>query len=406
MYSQYAISYSDASFSGWLYHNNSISIGDKVEPHYNLLLTKPEIGATPQESIFLQVAYGKDNTGGLRIVDPTDGFLVGINKDTAIINQQENADLIFKTDATNRAVIKNNGYVGIGIMNPAHILHVHGSGTTGGGTTGGGGLSTATFTSRGSGTENKSLPIGHITPMSYAAIQLTNNATGTSATDGLMFEVKNNNATINLQEKGSITFRNANDVSMYISKEHNVGIGLTNPEAKLDVKGKVIIRNELKSLELLNGSSRFSFVVPHPYQAQTEGFQGLGIYDEMHHTYRLVITNDGKIGIGTTNTSGYDLAIKGTVVAQDVTVKEYYNWPDFVFSNEHNILPIPKLENYIKRNKHLPGIPSAKEVKENGLKLGEMNKLLLQKVEELTLYIIQQQKEIEKLKKEVENSRK
>ena len=391
-FSQQAIGYDKDDFPGWLFHRQGITLGDSLSPAYNLLILNSQ---SSEPEVFMQVA----NTT-LTGISVSDGFLVGINGINAILNQQENADLIFKTNATNRAVIKNNGYVGIGIMNPAHILHVHGSGTTGGGTTGGGGLSTAALSRQGQGTESKLLPIGHITPIAYAAIQLTNNTTGTSATDGLLFEVKSKNATINLQEKGSITFRNANDVSMYISKEHNVGIGVTNPEGKLEIKGNVIIRNSLKSLQLFNGNSRFSFVVPHIYQAQTEGFQGLGIYDEVHQQYRITVTNEGKVGIGTT-TPREKLTIKGKILSEENIVVLDANtssYPDYVFEDNYSLMNLSELDKYIEKNNHLPEIPTADQVKKDGLKLAEMNIKLLKKIEELTLYTIKQQKEIDRQK--------
>jgi hypothetical protein len=73
-------------------------------------------------------------------------------------------------------------------------------------------------------------------------------------------------------------------------------------------------------------------------------------------------------------------------------------WCDFVFDNNYRLMPLNELKSYLEANKHLPGIPSEKEVQENDIDLAKMNKLLLQKVEELTLYILQQQEEIEKLK--------
>ncbi len=115
----------------------------------------------------------------------------------------------------------------------------------------------------------------------------------------------------------------------------------------------------------------------------------------------LVVKGNVNVGIGTTNPHGYELAVKGFAIAEDFTVQEYADWPDFVFNDNYEILPLTELETFVKKNKHLPGIPTEEDVKENGVKLGEINKKLLQKVEELTLYIIQQQKEIEALKKEV-----
>ncbi|GGD07570.1 hypothetical protein GCM10011368_06870 [Hyunsoonleella pacifica] len=79
------------------------------------------------------------------------------------------------------------------------------------------------------------------------------------------------------------------------------------------------------------------------------------------------------------------------------------NWPDYVFTNDYKLPTLLEVEAYIKENGHLPNIDSAKEVEKNGVLLGEMNAKLLEKIEELTLYIIEQQKQIELLKLKTKN---
>ncbi|WP_269237352.1 hypothetical protein [Flavobacterium flavigenum] len=90
--------------------------------------------------------------------------------------------------------------------------------------------------------------------------------------------------------------------------------------------------------------------------------------------------------------AGYAMAVKGKFITEEVKVQTYANWPDFVFKKEYNLPSINEVEQHIKKKGHLPNIPSASEVSENGILLGEMNAKLLQKIEELTLYIIQQEK--------------
>jgi hypothetical protein len=74
------------------------------------------------------------------------------------------------------------------------------------------------------------------------------------------------------------------------------------------------------------------------------------------------------------------------------------DWPDYVFGGGHRLMPLQEVEDYIKANGHLPEVPSADEAEADGVDLGEMNRLLLQKVEELTLYVIDLQKQLEELK--------
>ncbi|ELR68656.1 hypothetical protein C900_00167 [Fulvivirga imtechensis AK7] len=109
-------------------------------------------------------------------------------------------------------------------------------------------------------------------------------------------------------------------------------------------------------------------------------------------------TAGGSVGIGTTNTFGYKLAVNGTIGAKEVNVEVTSAWPDYVFEENYNLTPLQDLEIYLKENKHLPGIPDAKTVEEEGVKLGEMNAKLLEKVEELTLYMIDFNKEMQVLK--------
>lgn len=73
-------------------------------------------------------------------------------------------------------------------------------------------------------------------------------------------------------------------------------------------------------------------------------------------------------------------------------------WPDYVFKKDYKLMPLEDLSTFISKNGHLPNVPSEKEVQENGADLGEMNRILLEKIEELTLYTISQQREIEDLK--------
>ncbi|ELR68658.1 hypothetical protein C900_00169 [Fulvivirga imtechensis AK7] len=85
------------------------------------------------------------------------------------------------------------------------------------------------------------------------------------------------------------------------------------------------------------------------------------------------------------------------MISEEVVVKLQSSWPDYVFEENYNLTPLQDLEIYLKENKHLPGIPDAKTVEEEGVKLGEMNAKLLEKVEELTLYIIELEKRIKSL---------
>lgn len=110
--------------------------------------------------------------------------------------------------------------------------------------------------------------------------------------------------------------------------------------------------------------------------------------------------NNGNVGIGITNPSTDKLAVNGNIRAKEVKV-EIANWPDYVFDKGYNLPSLKEIKNHIQEKGHLPKIPSAAEMEQNGVELGEMNKLLLEKIEELTLYILKQQEEIEENKRQI-----
>lgn len=111
------------------------------------------------------------------------------------------------------------------------------------------------------------------------------------------------------------------------------------------------------------------------------------------------------LGIGTTlgsNPNSYLLAVNGKIGAKEVQIENTSaTWPDFVFKNDYMLMSLKDVEKYINQNGHLPEIPSEAEVKQEGIRVGEMNAKLLQKIEELTLYVIEANKKIEKLTTEV-----
>lgn len=116
--------------------------------------------------------------------------------------------------------------------------------------------------------------------------------------------------------------------------------------------------------------------------------------------HNMTFDETGNLSIGTSNSKGYKLAVDGTVGARKVKVSQE-SWADFVFEPGYRLPSLPELERYVREHKHLPGIPSAQEVSENGIDIGEMNKVLLQKVEEQALYIIDLNKKLEALAEQV-----
>lgn len=108
------------------------------------------------------------------------------------------------------------------------------------------------------------------------------------------------------------------------------------------------------------------------------------------------------VGIGSTNTGSFKLAVDGNIGARGLKITLQNPWPDFVFSKEYSLKSLPELKKYIEVNNKLPDIPSEQEVKDNGMDVEEMTAKLLQKVEELTIHVIMLDEENSKLKQEIE----
>jgi len=121
----------------------------------------------------------------------------------------------------------------------------------------------------------------------------------------------------------------------------------------------------------------------------------------------MTIQNNGNVAIGRPEApSGYKLAVAGKIITEGVKVRtQAKGWPDYVFEPTYELPKLETVAAYVKENKHLPEIPSATEVEKEGIDLAEMNAKLLKKVEELTLYLIEQNKRIEQLEKKLEEKK-
>ena len=101
------------------------------------------------------------------------------------------------------------------------------------------------------------------------------------------------------------------------------------------------------------------------------------------------------MGIGTFNPD-YKFSVNGNIRSKEVVVEN--GWADYVFDKEYKLLSLEEVEEFVRDNKHLPNIPSAREIEEKGLALGDLQKRMMEKIEELTLYIIQLKRDIDELK--------
>lgn len=125
----------------------------------------------------------------------------------------------------------------------------------------------------------------------------------------------------------------------------------------------------------------------------------LTLFDNDRETQSVFVTKEGKVGIGLKNPKD-KLEVNGQIHARSVKI-DVKNWADFVFEEDYDLPRLRDIETYINQEGHLPGVPSTQEVQTKGIQVVDMQRILLQKVEELTLYLIAQDKEIEELKKEL-----
>jgi hypothetical protein len=188
---------------------------------------------------------------------------------------------------------------------------------------------------------------------------------------------------------------------MFIDGHGNVGIGTTNPTAKLAVNAgldnidpsltygaRAAFSFQSAQIELAQGAATTS---PWAYWLQARGIH--------NDAWTLALNpSGGNVGIGTINPQ-YKLSVNGTIQAKEVLVNT--GWADYVFQPGYRVRPLAEVAAFIKANHHLPDIPSESEVKENGVSLGDMQAKLLAKIEELTLQMIQLDKKNRALAKKV-----
>ncbi len=182
--------------------------------------------------------------------------------------------------------------------------------------------------------------------------------------------------------------QNSDDI-YYNTGDGNVGIGTSNPTEKLEVKnGSIFIHGTSGGqgrlvLKKDGGGDQFEW-----YPQNT----GLYLYNRTSGDHNMHIRNDGNIVI-----------YKELWVKEDIWIQGFKptHWGDFVFESDYNLMPLTELQTYIAENKHLPEVPSAEKIGENGFKLAEMDALQMLKIEELTLYILQLQEQITEMQTEI-----
>lgn len=201
---------------------------------------------------------------------------------------------------------------------------------------------------------------------------------------------------------GELVFENSGHQLFKISKNGNLGINVNSPSEKLDIDGNIKLRNSGNKIywnwpnRKIDQYSKISGSYMIRFMNSMGAGNPQGGFDFVDNAGRSVLRiNDYKVGIGTETMGNHKLAVNGSIGAREITV-EVVEWPDYVFEEGYDLMEVEELSIFINKNGHLPEIPNSTTVEKDGVLIGEMNKLLLKKIEELTLYIIDQNNLIEK----------
>lgn len=330
--------------------------------------------------------------------------------------------LHFTIQASPRMTIDNAGRVGIGTTTPNHLLHVNGGdlfvqsssglirfgynganewqlATTGAGadlrwyTTPDGGT---TITPRHYFSQNGNMGVGGFSGPGVPLGRLDVIGAGTTSSTNT-FILRNSALDTILRVRDDGRMGIGYNGSSYGRTLNMGGTGINFYTANEVAFGGAIFPTDT-SLVIWSNSNANNYLVLQPSWGNT----GIGTY-----TPNAKFHLNGTQLIGGNNAipaTGYQLSVDGKIIAEEVKVQLSTSWPDYVFADDYRLLPIEELEKSIRQNKHLPNIPSAADVTaEKGIELGEMNRKLLEKVEELTLYIIQLKKENNSLEQRLNN---
>ncbi len=203
---------------------------------------------------------------------------------------------------------------------------------------------------------------------------------------------------LRMNNQGNLQITNSYKTPLYhFDQSGKLGIGIFNPQYSLDVAGNIHSNNLY-----LQSSNAY---------IQMGDITG-SMFLRMNNSGNMQITNSslislyhfdqsGKLGIGTV-TPKEMLDVAGTIRAKEVKI-EINAGADHVFNHDYDLKPLSEVEHFIKTNKHLPEVPSEKQMQAEGLNINEFQIKLLQKIEELTLYVIQQEKKNRELEKEIKN---
>jgi hypothetical protein len=181
---------------------------------------------------------------------------------------------------------------------------------------------------------------------------------------------------------------------LVINSSGNIGISTNSPDVKLHVTDGTDVGNASGGFLQLGSSTSTNI-----------GFDNNEIQGRNNGVVsRLVLQNGGgalQIGSAVTPT-GYAVSVNGKMICEELKIQGSSNWPDYVFANNYSLKSFDELRRFIKTNRHLPNIPAAAAIEKKGIEVGDMQKKLMEKIEELHLYVLQLEEQNRAIKKEIE----
>ncbi|HEX2936270.1 MAG TPA: hypothetical protein VHO72_13030 [Bacteroidales bacterium] len=291
-----------------------------------------------------------------------------------------------------------NNYVGIGIPNPAYPLDIQSS------------------------SSSLNIGIGGSNQTYYSNIKLkTNEGDAQIFRTGTSYTTYGGPNSLNIYNSSiaPITFYQSSNERMRIHSNGFIGIGTSNPGYPLDIQSSsfsylnvniggttqtdysnIILNSDGGNAQIFkNGSSYTSYGGINSLNIYNSAIAPITFYQSSNE--RMRIASNGSVGIGTsTPDSRFKLDVEGTIRASEVKVC-LQGGCDFVFRDDYKLLDLKELEQFVRTNQHLPEVAPEKDMIENGVNMKELQMKLLQKVEELTLYTIEQNKELLLLKEKI-----